>query len=69
MDDYIITQLECQIEALIDLCENLNAENRTLRERHFQWLNEKSELIKKNEIAASKIESMINRLKSLEHNE
>jgi cell division protein ZapB len=43
-------------------------ENRSLRQGQEQLTNERAQLLNKNELARSRVEAMINRLKSLENN-
>jgi cell division protein ZapB len=47
------------------LCQQLKRENQSLREREAGLLGERGELIEKNEMARKKIETMINRLRTL----
>ena len=58
--------LERKVNELIELCQVLSRENRALRSRQNTWSTERAKLIEKNELAKSKVESMISRLKSLE---
>jgi cell division protein ZapB len=58
--------LERKVTELIELCQVLSRENRALRSRQNTWSTERAKLIEKNELAKSKVESMISRLKSLE---
>jgi cell division protein ZapB len=58
--------LERKVNELIELCNVLSRENRALRSRQSTWSTERAKLIEKNELAKSKVESMIGRLKSLE---
>jgi len=58
--------LERKVNELIELCEVLSRENRALRSRQNTWSTERAKLIEKNELAKSKVESMISRLKALE---
>jgi cell division protein ZapB len=58
--------LESRIEDLIRLCETLGRENRALKTQQHSWTAERAKLLEKNELAKSKVESMISRLKSLE---
>ena len=60
--------LEQQVEALINTCSNLRQENRILRGNQDALQQEKAELLKKNNLAKSRVDAMINRLKSLEAN-
>ena len=59
--------LERKVNELIELCSTLARENRALRTQQNNWSMERARLIEKNELAKSKVEAMIGRLKSLEH--
>jgi len=58
--------LENKINELIELCAVLTKENRALRTQQQNWTTERAKLIEKNELAKSRVESMITRLKALE---
>ena len=58
--------LESKIDELIELCTVLTRENRALRAQQQNWTTERAKLIEKNELAKSRVESMITRLKALE---
>ena len=58
--------LEAKIQELIELCNVLSRENRALRAQQQNWTTERAKLIEKNELAKSRVESMITRLKALE---
>lgn len=58
--------LEAKIGELIELCNVLSRENRALRTQQQNWTTERAKLIEKNELAKSRVESMITRLKALE---
>ena len=58
--------LEVKIDELIELCSVLTRENRALRAQQQNWTTERAKLIEKNELAKSRVESMITRLKALE---
>lgn len=58
--------LEVRVEELIRACSHLKAENRALRAREASLLTERASLIEKNDLARSRVEAMISRLKSLE---
>ena len=61
-----LTQLEQQIDELLVLTQVLSKENRALRAQQKNWSTERAKLIEKNELAKSRVESMITRLKALE---
>ncbi len=57
---------EQKVEELIELCGVLSKENRALRTQQQNWTTQRAKLIEKNELAKSRVESMIVRLKALE---
>jgi cell division protein ZapB len=63
-----IQQLAARIDKLMDLTRRLAEENRSLRQGQEQLVNERAQLLNKNELARSRVEAMIHRLKSLENN-
>lgn len=60
--------LEMRVEELIRACGHLKNENKSLKARQEDLLAERSELIEKTELARTRVEAMITRLKSLEDN-
>jgi len=61
-----VEHLESQLNDLAELCKRLRLENRSLREQQVSLVEERARLIDKNELARTKVEQMIVRLKSLE---
>lgn len=61
-------QLRQRIDLLLEAVRRLGEENRQLRAAQEQWVSERAALIAKNEQARSRVEAMIQRLKSLEQN-
>ena len=61
-----INDLEAKIDELIQLCDELERKNSTMQTDKQGWVVEKARLLEKNELARSKVEAMIMRLKSLE---
>ena len=59
--------LERRVGELISLAEQLSRENKALRIQQENWSVERAKLIEKNELAKSRVESMIGRLRSLEN--
>jgi len=57
-----------RIDKLMELVRRLADENRSLRAGQEQLSNERAQLLNKNELARSRVEAMIHRLKSLEGN-
>lgn len=66
MDILQIKALEQKTDDLIGLCEQLSRENRHLKAEVYNWHKEREQLVKKTELARTKVEAMISRLKSLE---
>ena len=58
--------LESKVNELIELTSTLARENKALRTQQRNWSSERAKLIEKNELAKSRVESMITRLKALE---
>ena len=66
MDNENLKKLEQRIEQLIVVCQRLKKENRTLKSGQRDLTQEHARLVEKTQIARTRIESMIGRLKSLE---
>lgn len=62
-----ITAVEQKIDRLINLCRRLQDENQALRNRENSLLKERSQLLEKNEMARSRVESMISRLRAMDN--
>lgn len=60
--------LESRVDELIRACGHLKNENKSLKARQEDLLAERAELIEKTELARTRVEAMITRLKSLEDN-
>ena len=61
-----VSGIENKLDELAKLCQQLRQENRILRSSERVWKQERAVLVEKNELARTKIESMISRLKTLE---
>ena len=59
--------LERRVGELISVAEQLSRENKALRTQQENWSVERAKLIEKNELAKSRVESMIGRLRMLEN--
>ena len=57
--------LEDRIDRIIDRNRTLASENKALREAQRNWSVERADLVRRNELAKTRIEAMISRLKSL----
>lgn len=66
MSNHQLSNLEHQIDQLIYHCAQLEKENSNLRSKEASWIRERDKLVEKNDIARSKVEAMIARLKALE---
>ena len=61
-----INALEKRIDELIALCDELERKQSSMETDRESWMQERTRLLEKNEMAKAKIEAMIMRLKSLE---
>lgn len=66
MTPFDIDTLEQQVDELIQICNRLREENTWLRARMTTLADDRAHLVEKTELARSKVESMISRLKSME---
>ncbi len=61
-----LKDLEQRVDELIDTVGSLKNENTNLRQQKDKLVSERSQLIEKTELARSRVEAMISRLRSLE---
>jgi cell division protein ZapB len=61
-----IQDLETKIDELINLCDDLEKKQAIMESDHDNLIEERTRLLEKNELAKSKVEAMILRLKALE---
>lgn len=66
MANFDLSTFERDVDSLIQVCRKLREENSSLRARQDSLVAERAELIEKTELARSRVESMIARLKSME---
>lgn len=64
--DLDLRKLEVRVEELIHACSYLKDENKSLRVRQDNLVTERAALIEKTELARTRVEAMITRLKSME---
>lgn len=64
--DLQLGEIKARIDELMNVLDKLKDENRSLRQQQSQLMTERAGLIEKNDMARSRVEAMINRLKSLE---
>lgn len=61
-----LKRLEQRVDALVKVCDTLQDENRTLKERQDTLTAERATLLQKNEQVRARVEAMIGRLKAME---
>lgn len=66
MNDDRFNALDEKIDALVALCADMKRENQTLRAKEHNWQSERQQLLENNKLAKSRLESVLNRLKSME---
>jgi len=66
MSETDIIKLENRIDELITICDQLKNENSVLRERQNLLVDERNRLIEKADLARSRVESILTRLRSME---
>jgi len=68
MDKPSISRFSDKVEQLIAHCQRLEEDNARLSKAENELQAERTKLLQKNELAKSKIEGMIGRLRALEQN-
>ena len=66
MDTLDTRMLEEKIDRLIRICHRLEDENRALRDQQNSLIAERAALVEKSELARSRVEAMITRLRAME---
>ena len=66
MDTLDTRALEENIDRLVRICERLEDENRALRDQQNSLIAERATLVEKSELARSRVEAMITRLRGME---
>lgn len=61
-----LKRLEERVDALVRVCDQLQDENRSLRQRQDVLTAERANLLQKNEQVRARVEAMIGRLKAME---
>ncbi len=59
--------LDRKMHSLVALCRKLTMENQQLRRQEQSWRTEKAKLMGKNDAIRNKLETIIQRLRSLEY--
>ena len=66
MDDQELKALNKKVDELIQFCGQLDSENRSLKAEAQSWRQEREQLLDKTELARTRVESMISKLKAIE---
>jgi len=66
METDAIQQLEVQVDELLRASRRIREENMLLKSQQAAWLAERTELVEKTDLARSRIENMVGRLKELD---
>ena len=61
-----LKRLEKRVDALVQVCDQLKDENRSLKQRQDTLTAERATLLQKNEQVRARVEGMIGRLKAME---
>ena len=62
----VIEILEIRVDELIQKCDQLNIENQSLKENNQELSKTQQSVLKKNNLAKSKAETILERLRSIE---
>jgi cell division protein ZapB len=64
--DLELQRLEKRLDELVVVCNKLQEENHSLKQRQDTLIEERATLLQKNEQVRARVEAMINRLKAME---
>jgi len=64
--EHELKRLEKRVDALVDVCDKLQSENHSLKQRQDTLTAERATLLQKNEQVRARVEAMIGRLKAME---
>ena len=64
--EHELKRLEKRVDALVHVCDQLQDENRSLKQRQDVLTSERATLLQKNEQVRARVEAMIGRLKAME---
>ena len=64
--EHELKRLEKRVDALVRVCDQLQDENRSLKQRQDTLTSERASLLQKNEQVRARVEAMIGRLKAME---
>ena len=60
-----LKRLEQRVDALVRICDQLQDENKSLKQRQDTLTDERATLLQKNEQVRARVEAMIGRLKAM----
>ena len=66
MSDESFDNLSDKVDDLIDLCAEMKRENQMLKTTESSWNSERQQLMDKNQEAKTKLQSILDRLKSMD---
>lgn len=66
MEQPEVQVLADKLDQLLERYSKLELENQALKTRQEDWIRERAQLVHKNDLAKTKIEAMIGRLRALE---
>jgi cell division protein ZapB len=64
--EHELKRLEQRVHALVHVCDQLQDENKSLKQRQDVLTAERANLLQKNEQVRARVEAMIGRLKAME---
>ena len=64
--EHELKRLEKRVDALVKVCDQLQDENTSLKQRQDVLTSERANLLQKNEQVRARVEAMIGRLKAME---
>ena len=64
--EHELKRLEKRVDALVRVCDQLQDENKSLKQRQDVLTTERASLLQKNEQVRARVEAMIGRLKAME---
>jgi cell division protein ZapB len=64
--EHELKRLEKRVDALVGVCDQLQDENKSLKQRQDVLTSERASLLQKNEQVRARVEAMIGRLKAME---
>ena len=67
MSDESFSILSTKVDDLIDLCAEMKRENQILKSDQLSWQNERQQLMEKNQLTKSKLQSVLDRLKAIDN--